>query len=81
MEMLLIEPVHIQDIFASAIARVDRLPGDCVRLVFYVEDKDETGRPIRVVVAKLVRPITGLLAHGMILGRIHPEMHEPNIQH
>ncbi len=62
----LIEPVHCPDIFASGIARVERLAGGLVRIVYYVEDHDEAGRAVRVVTAKMLRPISGLHSSAML---------------
>ena len=64
----LVDLGNCPDIFASGIAKVERIGGDCVRLTMYVNDTDESGKPIRVVVAKLVRPIALLVAGHVLLG-------------
>jgi hypothetical protein len=52
--MEMIEPAHIQDVFASGLGRIDKLSGGMIRLVFYVEEVGPEGIE-RHVVAKIIR--------------------------
>jgi hypothetical protein len=65
--MPLIEPVTCPDIFASGIARVEKLVGGCVRIVFYAEHRLSARQGERIIVAKLVQPISTLIAGDVML--------------
>lgn len=53
----LIEPMLIQDVFVSGVARIEDAGGGLFRLVSYVNQEDEAGRPYRVIVSRLIVPV------------------------
>lgn len=57
----LIEPADMIDIFANGIARVENLDGGCVRLVYFAEQMASSGQKERLVVARVIRPISTLM--------------------
>lgn len=56
----LVELSIISDVFASGVGSVEKLSDGLVRITFYAEARDELGKPIHLVVAKIVRPMHGL---------------------
>jgi hypothetical protein len=56
----LVENGFIPDIFANGIAHVEEIGGECVRLTFYVEQVNLAGKRERLIVCKLIRPISSL---------------------
>ena len=56
----LIDLQQSPDVFCSGIAKIDRLPGGCLRFVHYVEQTTASGKVERLVVAKTVWPIAAL---------------------
>lgn len=69
-EVPLIEAVFCQDIFAEGVASVERIAGECVRVTMYATAKDEHGKLIHVVVAKLVRPICSLMNRDSVMALV-----------
>lgn len=61
----LIEPIYCADIYADGIAKVEMAGGQNVRLWYYV-DTVQDGRPVRMVVAKMVRPISLLVTNKIL---------------
>jgi hypothetical protein len=66
----LVETVYCPDIFATGIARVERVGGECVRLILYAEQENEAGQIERVIVCKLVRPIKTLIVNDKLLALV-----------
>lgn len=66
----LIEAVFCSDIFAEGVASVERVAGDCVRVTMYATSRDIAGNQVRVVVAKLVRPIASLMNRDNVMALI-----------
>jgi hypothetical protein len=55
-EPITIDPMQCGDVFCSGVARVEKLAGDCIRLVIYSEHCRH-GQSERVIVAQMVWPI------------------------
>lgn len=66
----LIELVHCPDIFAEGVASVERVTGDCVRVTMYAHGRDDAGNRVRVVVAKLIRPIASLMNRDSVMALV-----------
>lgn len=64
MSALIVEPTPIPDIYADGFAYVERL-GCCFRVAYFTWSN--TGpHPEKIVVAKLVRPLSSLTATGQL---------------
>lgn len=59
----IVEPAYIQDILATRLARVEKLPGGLVRCVYVAEQQAYDGTTEEVVVCRLVRPFS-IMADG-----------------
>jgi hypothetical protein len=66
---LLLEPYPVPDIYADGIDHIENL-GNCFRMVFFTNAR---GSDERLVVAKIVRPITSLLTSTEIQKLIDKE--------
>lgn len=64
-----IEPVLISDVYADGIAYVENL-GNCIRIAYFTWARTGNGFKEKVIVAKIVRPLSSLLGseelHRMI---------------
>lgn len=54
----LVEFAHCPDIFASGLARIEKLSGGVLRFVFFADQITDEGQHERHVVARLVIPIS-----------------------
>jgi hypothetical protein len=63
---LLLEPYPVPDVYADGIDHVENL-GNCFRTVYYVWARDGQEK---LIVAKLVRPITSIITPGGALNRL-----------
>ncbi len=66
--MDMVEVFPVQDIFVSALGRIDILPGGFGRMVFYVDRCSACdGRPERVVVASIVMSLEAIKANRQMV--------------
>lgn len=65
-----VERTHVPVIYSTCIVRVERF-GDHLLLCFGFDTVDEQGRPIREIVAKVMRPISDMMGAQRLMGMAH----------
>jgi hypothetical protein len=66
------EPFGVPDAFCEGLVRIERI-GSCRRLVFFVNDRGDSQRPMRAVVAKLVVPAEVMADLAQMIAADRPE--------
>lgn len=67
-----IEPVPISDVYSDGIAYIENL-GNCIRVAYFTWSRSGGGPPEKVIVAKIVRPVSSLIPYEDMLKMIEQE--------